>query len=217
MKFHRLCVAASRLLEGVNQMTKLSKQCLNCVRPRAACVVSSKVLIVFDADNPYYSFHKTLKKTKIFLIRITDRSSRSEVFCVWHRCFPVNFAKFLRTPSLIEHVFWLLLNRDVFRAQSIKVGAKTNNRLMSDVWVGSECTPVISVYGLEMEICGFFPFSFLSWKIMLQEQRNTPYYWPQKKRQKQSFYLIFMFQYMDWARESISIPPKIIVMCWFIV
>ena len=121
-------------------MTKLSKQCLNCVRPRAACVVSSKVLIDFDADNPYYSFHKTLKKTKIFLIRITDRSSRSEVFCVWHRCFPVNFAKFLRTPSLIEHVFWLLLNRDVFRTQSIKVGAKTNNRLISDVWVGSECT-----------------------------------------------------------------------------
>ena len=82
MKFHRLCVAASRLLEGVNQMTKLSKQCLNCVRPRAACVVSSKVLIVFDADNPYYSFHKTLKKTKIFLIRITDKQSFRGVLCL---------------------------------------------------------------------------------------------------------------------------------------
>ena len=28
---------------------------------------------------------------------------------LWHRCFPVNFAKFLRTPFLIEHVWWLLL------------------------------------------------------------------------------------------------------------
>ena len=28
---------------------------------------------------------------------------------LWHRCFPVNFAKFLRTPFLSEHLQWLLL------------------------------------------------------------------------------------------------------------
>ena len=28
---------------------------------------------------------------------------------LWHRCFPVNFAKFLRTPSFTEHLRWLLL------------------------------------------------------------------------------------------------------------
>ena len=28
----------------------------------------------------------------------------------WHRCFPVNFAKFLRTPFLTEHLRWLLLH-----------------------------------------------------------------------------------------------------------
>ena len=27
----------------------------------------------------------------------------------WHRCFPVNFVKFLRTPTFIEHLWWLLL------------------------------------------------------------------------------------------------------------
>ena len=27
---------------------------------------------------------------------------------IWHRCFPVDFAKFLRTPFLIEHLWWLL-------------------------------------------------------------------------------------------------------------
>ena len=27
----------------------------------------------------------------------------------WHRCFPMNFAKFLRTPFLTEHLWWLLL------------------------------------------------------------------------------------------------------------
>ena len=29
---------------------------------------------------------------------------------LWHRCFPVNFVKFLRTPFLIEHLWWLLQN-----------------------------------------------------------------------------------------------------------
>ena len=28
----------------------------------------------------------------------------------WHRCFPVSFVKFLRTPFFIEHLWWLLLN-----------------------------------------------------------------------------------------------------------
>ena len=28
---------------------------------------------------------------------------------LWHRCFPVNFAKFLRAPFLTERVRWLLL------------------------------------------------------------------------------------------------------------
>ena len=27
----------------------------------------------------------------------------------WHRCFPVNFAKYLRTPFFTEHLWWLLL------------------------------------------------------------------------------------------------------------
>ena len=28
---------------------------------------------------------------------------------LWHRCFPVNFAKFLRTTFFVEHLCWLLL------------------------------------------------------------------------------------------------------------
>ena len=28
---------------------------------------------------------------------------------LWHRCFPVNITKFLRTPFLTEHLWWLLL------------------------------------------------------------------------------------------------------------
>ena len=27
---------------------------------------------------------------------------------LWHRCFPVNFVKFLRTPFCTDHLWWLL-------------------------------------------------------------------------------------------------------------
>ena len=32
---------------------------------------------------------------------------------LWRKCFPVNFAKFLRTPFLTEHLRWLLLNEEI--------------------------------------------------------------------------------------------------------
>ena len=32
---------------------------------------------------------------------------------LWHRCFPVNFEKFLRTPFFAEHLRWLLLHKDL--------------------------------------------------------------------------------------------------------
>ena len=32
-----------------------------------------------------------------------------KVVVFWHRCFPVNFAKFLSTPFFIKHLWWLLL------------------------------------------------------------------------------------------------------------
>ena len=42
---------------------------------------------------------------------------------LWHRCCPVNFSKFLRTPSLTEHLRWLLLktpvNQPIFREELV--------------------------------------------------------------------------------------------------
>ena len=36
---------------------------------------------------------------------------------LWHRCFPVNFAKFLKTSFLTEHLWWLLLSVSDFDYQ----------------------------------------------------------------------------------------------------
>ena len=39
---------------------------------------------------------------------------------LWHRCFPVNLSKFLRTPFFIEHLRWLLLQCSPFLQPSRK-------------------------------------------------------------------------------------------------
>ena len=46
----------------------------------------------------------------LFLIKVPDL--RLETLLkkrLWHRCFPLNSAKFLRTPFFIEQLWWLLL------------------------------------------------------------------------------------------------------------
>ena len=45
-----------------------------------------------------------------FLIKLQVLPATSLKKRLWHRCFPVNFAKFLRKPILSEHFRWLLLN-----------------------------------------------------------------------------------------------------------
>ena len=78
-------------------------------------------------------------------LKCSSRSSRPEVFCekgvltkftkftgkhlclrpatllkksLWYKCFPVNFAKFIRTPFFIEQLRWLLLFGGCFCSSS---------------------------------------------------------------------------------------------------
>ena len=50
------------------------------------------------------SQENTLVRVSFFLRPATFSKKK-----LWHRCFPKNFAKFLRTPSPTEHLRWLLL------------------------------------------------------------------------------------------------------------
>ena len=45
----------------------------------------------------------------LFSNKVAARPATSLKKRLWHRCFPVNFAKFLRTPFFIENLWWLLL------------------------------------------------------------------------------------------------------------
>ena len=44
---------------------------------------------------------------------------------LWHRCFPVNFVKFLRTPCIREHTWWLLLTVKNYSKSKSKNQSKT--------------------------------------------------------------------------------------------
>ena len=44
---------------------------------------------------------------------------------LWQRCFPVNFAKFLRTHFLIEHLRWLLTYLQKSFPQSLRPSKET--------------------------------------------------------------------------------------------
>ena len=45
----------------------------------------------------------------LFLIKFQKAPATLLKKGLWYRCFPVNFAKFLRTPFFTEHHRWLLL------------------------------------------------------------------------------------------------------------
>ena len=85
----------------------------------SATLIETKMLYVIKIRILVYE-KRIFKKT---LVRTAEDFS-SGCFCFWiskappatlleqrllHRCFPVNFAKFLRTPFFTEHLWWLLL------------------------------------------------------------------------------------------------------------
>ena len=73
-------------------------------------VLSADLEILINTKN------LVLKNSSIFFLwlikleAVVRRCSVKRVFLEFlHRCFPMNFVKFLRTPVFIEHVWWLLL------------------------------------------------------------------------------------------------------------
>ena len=100
-----------------------------------------------------------------------SRSSRPELFfkksCLrpatflekrlWHRCFPVNFAKFLKTPFFTEHVQWLLL---AFAPIEISYSNTVYNTSAAESWI---C--LASFYDLSVSQTSSFEVVTRSFKI----------------------------------------------------
>ena len=61
----------------------------------------------------------------------------------WYRCFPVNFSKFLKTPSVTEHLPWLLLktpvNQLIFREELVDLQLYYSRTFSQEVFKHSMC------------------------------------------------------------------------------
>ena len=92
------------ILRRVKSHISVTQNCQNhiSIRPEDFCKIyvlenftkfteNSCVIVSFSIKLPVLGLQPLLKKR------------------LWHRCFPVNFAKFLRAPFFIEHLWWLLL------------------------------------------------------------------------------------------------------------
>ena len=56
------------------------------------------------------SEENTCARISLLIKLQTFRPATSLKEILWHRCFLMNFAKFLRTPFFTEHLWWLLLD-----------------------------------------------------------------------------------------------------------
>ena len=74
-----------------------------------------------------------------FLIKLQPEPATLFKKRLWHRCFPVNFAKFLRTPFLTEHLQWLLLSNAQPINQSV-MWAHVFMLLISAAWLTNHLT-----------------------------------------------------------------------------
>ena len=58
----------------------------------------------------------------------------------WHRCFSVNFVKFLRTPFFIEHIWWLLLSEkysELLRKSTLELFTKMQAFFIGNILISN--------------------------------------------------------------------------------
>ena len=94
--------------------------CLPCLfwcYPLFQCVYKSSTLFIYLV--------KYCKYCKIFKLCLRPETLFKRG--PWHRCFPMNFVKFLKTPFLTEHLCWLFLSFQVFTFKAILPGIRIPN------------------------------------------------------------------------------------------
>ena len=67
--------------------------------------------LTFLKSTGFNFFAEIMGEIMFFVVQVVLTLTLQPTFKkrLWQSCFPVNFAKFLRTPFFIEHLWWLLL------------------------------------------------------------------------------------------------------------
>ena len=97
----------SRVLLAVINFRKLTYFQL-VIRQKQSSRVFCKKVFLKISQNSQESTHARVS----FLIKLQARPATLLKRRLWHRCFPLNFAKFSRAPFFIEHLPWLLVIRN---------------------------------------------------------------------------------------------------------
>ena len=100
---------------------------------------------------------------------------------IWHRCFLVNFAKFLNTPFLIEHLWWLLLKAI---ATLFSTGKASRNRVscfsslfLIKVKVSINVSGVMRISALNCcPIAIWFLLFHICWNHNFLDKRSKPFF-----------------------------------------
>ena len=87
----------------------------------------SSRLEVFCRKGVFRKFEKSTGKNFCQSLLFNKNAGQTTVTLLkkrfWYWCFPVNFSKFLKTPSITEHLRWLLLktpvNQLIFREELV--------------------------------------------------------------------------------------------------
>ena len=82
---------------------------------------------------------------------------------LWHRCFPLSFAEFLRTPFLIEQLWWLLLYLIDFllNPPDIHTDMQMNRSSRSQMFFKKHVLKNFAIFtGKALKVCNFIKKGF---------------------------------------------------------
>ena len=137
-----------------------------------------------------------------------------------HRCFPVNFVKFIRTPFYIEHIWWLLLHQIyLYRSSQLVVFCEKNvlgnfpkfigKRLYQSLFLMklqiSGCSYIKKDTQAQVFSCEFFRTHFLTqhlqWpRLRLLVEKAPSWLFERVRNAKKSIYKICFSQYHCFNR-----------------
>ena len=88
-----------------------------------------------------------------FLIKLQAALATLLKNSLWHRCFSVNFAKFVRAPFLTEQVRWLLLAAILLTITVVNIFLRTP--FLQNTFGGCFC--LLNVHDYQANICTWVP------------------------------------------------------------
>ena len=122
---------------------------------------------------------------------------------LWQRCFPLNFVRFLRTPFLKEHLWWLLLRGDIiFKSKDI---ADTSNEFFGST---------VESLGLYMWTKGSKAFPGYARDVSIDNNLMKCVNYPSIRKIKQNLSITSKFLFQPVSVNNVKQVIKDLILCF---